>query len=43
MQQDLALHQDEVEQRGAVVRAQIHQQRAVVRPAGRDNETERRR
>lgn len=30
MQQDLALQQDEVQQRGAVFRAQVHQQSAIV-------------
>lgn len=33
VQQDLALQQHEVQQRGTVLRPQIHQQRAVVGPA----------
>lgn len=33
VQQDLALQQDKVQQRGAVLRAQIHQQSAIVCPA----------
>lgn len=33
MQQDLALQQHEVQQRGAVLRPQVHQQRSVVGPA----------
>lgn len=35
VQQDLVLQQDKVQQRGAVLRAQIHQQSAVVCPAGK--------
>lgn len=38
VQQDLALQQDKVQQGGAVLRAQIHQQSAVVCPAVREGE-----
>lgn len=38
VQQDLALQQDKVQQRGAVLRAQVHQQSAIVCPAGRGGE-----
>ncbi len=36
VQQDLALQQDKVQQCGAVLGAQIHQQSAVVCPADRE-------
>lgn len=38
VQQDLALQQDKVQQCGAVLRAQIHQQSAIVCPADTEGE-----